>query len=106
MKTIRPKIALRGFNLGGSGAGHVLGGLESAVMETLWANSAQTVNDVEERLKNKRGIAHTTVLTTLDRLHRKGYLLREKHAKAFIYSPRYSREELVKTQAPWIRLKH
>ena len=93
MKTIRPKIALRGFNLGGSGAGHVLGGLDSAVMETLWANSAQTVNDVEERLKNKRGIAHTTVLTTLDRLHRKGYLLREKHAKAFIYSPRYSREE-------------
>ena len=47
----------------------------------------------QERLKNKRGIAHTTVLTTLDRLHRKGYLLREKHAKAFIYSPRYSREE-------------
>jgi predicted transcriptional regulator len=33
------------------------------------------------------------VLTTLDRLHRKGYLLREKHGKAFVYAPHYSREE-------------
>lgn len=88
-----PKIALRGFKLGSRGAGHVLGELESAVMETLWAESGQTVNGVEERLRNKRDIAHTTVLTTLDRMYRKGYLTREKQAKAFVYTPRYTQEE-------------
>lgn len=93
MQGDRPRIALRGFKPGALGAGHVLGDLESAVMETLWINSQQTVNEVEERLRNKREIAHTTVLTTLDRMYRKGYLTREKEAKAFVYSPRYTREE-------------
>lgn len=62
-------------------------------MESLWTRPQQTVIEVEERLREKRDIAHTTVLTTLDRMYRKGYLTREKHAKAFVYSPRYTRNE-------------
>lgn len=62
-------------------------------MELFWRASPQTVNEIEEKLRKRREIAHTTVLTTLDRLHRKGYLLREKQGKAFVYSPRYSRDE-------------
>jgi predicted transcriptional regulator len=93
MQRIHPRIALRGFKPGARGTAHVLGELESAVMETLWVESQQTVNEVEERLRNKREIAHTTVLTTLDRMHRKGYLTREKQAKAFVYAPRYTRDE-------------
>lgn len=94
-----PKIALRGFKPGARGAGHVLGELESVVMETLWSEAGQTVNEVEERLRDKRDIAHTTVLTTLDRMHRKGYLTREKQAKAFVYSPRYTRNEFERMMA-------
>lgn len=93
------KIALRGFKPGARGTGHVLGELESAVMEILWAHSGQTVNEVEEQLRTKRDIAHTTVLTTLDRMYRKGYLLREKQAKAYVYSPRYTREQFGRTMA-------
>lgn len=93
MQRDHPKIALRGFKPGSRGAGHVLGELESAVMEVLWDEPEQTVNGVETRLRHKREIAHTTVLTTLDRMHRKGYLTREKEAKAFVYTPRYTREE-------------
>ena len=93
MQRINTKIALRGFRPGARGAGHVLGELESAVMEILWSKSEQTVIDVEERLRQKRDIAHTTVLTTLDRMYRKGYLTREKQAKAFVYSPQYTRNE-------------
>jgi predicted transcriptional regulator len=89
----RPKITLRGFRPGARGAGHVLGELEAAVMEVLWREPGQTVNEVEERLRHKREIAHTTVLTTLDRMYHKGYLLREKQGKAFVYTPRYTREE-------------
>lgn len=99
MQRIAPKIALRGFKPGARGAGQVLGELESAVMEVLWTEPEQTVNGVEERLRSDREIAHTTVLTTLDRLYQKGYLTREKEAKAFVYSPRYSREEFERTMA-------
>ncbi|HEX9004004.1 MAG TPA: BlaI/MecI/CopY family transcriptional regulator [Blastocatellia bacterium] len=90
---IRPKITLRGFKPGARGAGRVLGELETAVMELLWRESELTVCQVEERLQQRRQIAHTTVLTTLDRMHRKGYLTREKQGKAFVYAPRYTREE-------------
>jgi predicted transcriptional regulator len=92
---IRPKITLRGFKPNARGAGHVLGELETAVMELLWREAGLTVNQVEERLQ-RRQIAHTTVLTTLDRMHRKGYLTREKSGKAFVYAPRYTREEFEK----------
>src|SRR5215210_7080522 len=90
---IHPKITLRGFKPGARGAGHVLGELQTAVMELLWREPGLTVNEVEERLQRRREIAHTTVLTTLDRMHRKGYLTRAKEGKAFVYAPRYTREE-------------
>ena len=99
MHRINPKIALRGFRPGARGVNHVLGDLESAVMEILWSKPGQTVIEVEERLRQKREIAHTTVLTTLDRMYRKGYLNREKQAKAFVYSPRYTQREFERTMA-------
>jgi predicted transcriptional regulator len=89
-----PRITLRGFRPGARGAGLVLGELQTEVME-----AGLTVNEVEERLRRKREIAHTTVLTTLDRMHASGYLLREKQGKAFVYSPRYTREEFERGMA-------
>ncbi len=87
------RIVGSGFKPDARGAGHVLGELQTAVMEILWGEPGLTVNEVEEKLQHHREIAHTTVLTTLDRMHRKGYLRREKCGKAFVYEPRYSREE-------------
>lgn len=91
--TKKLKVALRGFRPAGQGIQQVLGELEAEVMKVLWEHPHQTVVEVEERLRRQREIAHTTVLTTLDRMYRKGYLTREKRGKAFIYTPRYAREE-------------
>ena len=99
MQRIRPKIALRGFKPGANGASHVLGELESAVMQILWTESGLSVSAVEDQLRKQRNIAHTTVLTTLDRMHRKGYLVRQKQGKAFVYSARYSQEEFERGMA-------
>jgi predicted transcriptional regulator len=38
--------------------------------------------------------AYTTLMTTLDRLHRKGFLERDKAGRAFLYRAPWSREEL------------
>jgi Penicillinase repressor len=81
---IRTKITLRGFRPNARGAGHVLGELETAVMELLWREAELTVNQVEERLRQRSQIAHTTVLTTLDRMRRKGRLTLRKKARRFL----------------------
>jgi predicted transcriptional regulator len=60
-------------------------------MEILWARGESNVREVAGRLA--RPLAYTTVMTTLDRLFKKGLLQRHKTDRAFFYSPRLSRQE-------------
>ena len=68
-----------------------LGPLEVTVMEILWARGESNVRDVVDRLG--RPLAYTTVMTTLDRLFKKGLLNRRKADRAFFYSPSLNHEE-------------
>jgi len=93
------KIAMRGFRPADRGIKQVLGKLEAEVMQILWQQPGQAVSEVEAQLRRQREVARTTVLTTLDRMHNKGYLTREKQGKAFVYSPRYSRVDFEREMA-------
>jgi predicted transcriptional regulator len=68
-----------------------LGPLEAEVMEIVWAGGELNVRDVVQKLG--RSLAYTTVMTTLDRLYKKGLLARRKCERAFVYSPRLTRQE-------------
>ena len=61
-------------------------------MEALWRRGEP--GSVRDLVAEFDGTAYTTLMTTLDRLHRKGVLDREKAGRAFLYRVRYSREEL------------
>jgi len=74
-----------------------LGYLEKAVMEILWSGGNACVRDVAEKLE--RPLAYTTVMTTLDRLYKKGLLDRRKFERAFRYSPRLSRNQWERERA-------
>jgi predicted transcriptional regulator len=70
------------------------GDLESAVMDRVWARAGTvTVRDIFSDLAQGRQIAYTTVLSTMDNLHTKGWLARERHGKAFTYWSPLTREE-------------
>jgi len=69
-----------------------LGTLERQVIDIVWTGGEVTVREVHARLDGK--VAYTTVMTTLDRLYRKGLLERTKRTRAFVYSAAASREEL------------
>jgi predicted transcriptional regulator len=69
----------------------MLGPLEITVMETLWRRGECNVRDVVDSLE--RPLAYTTVMTTLDRLYKKGELKRRKENRAFYYEPVLSRTE-------------
>ncbi len=74
-----------------------LGHLETTVMDILWKRGESSVHDVVPLLD--RPLAYTTVMTTLDRLFKKGLLARRKSDRAFFYSPRLSREEWERKRA-------
>ncbi|AFM16658.1 putative transcriptional regulator [Mycolicibacterium chubuense NBB4] len=70
------------------------GELESVVMQILWAREQpSTVRSVHDELVKHRRIAYTTVMSTMDNLFRKGWLVREKVGLAYHYRPTMSREE-------------
>lgn len=69
------------------------GPLEIRVLEALWARQAPScVRDLQPRFP---GVAYTTLMTTLDRLFRKGTLSRVKNGRAFYYVPRASQQGLI-----------
>jgi predicted transcriptional regulator len=69
------------------------GPLEIRVLESLWGRDTPAcVRDLQPQFP---GVAYTTLMTTLDRLFRKGTLLRTKSGRAFFYRPKLSQQELV-----------
>src|SRR5580700_3756756 len=74
-----------------------LGSLEFELMEILWSHGETSVRDVIPKLS--RPLAYTTVMTTLDRLFKKGLLDRHKSDRAFVYSPSFSRQEWERRRA-------
>jgi len=74
-----------------------LGHLELQLMEILWSRGECNVREVTAQLD--RQLAYTTVMTTLDRLFKKGLLERRKSDRAFIYSARMSRLEWARGRA-------
>ncbi|MEY4636711.1 MAG: hypothetical protein RJA55_2509 [Acidobacteriota bacterium] len=68
------------------------GPLESRVLDALWSRgTAACVRDLQPAFS---GVAYTTLMTTLDRLFRKGVLRRDKIGRAFFYQPQVTRDEL------------
>ena len=70
------------------------GDLEAVIMARVWEHAEPvTVRELHDEMSAERVIAYTTVMSTMDNLHRKGWLNRVKEGKAYRYSPSASREE-------------
>jgi predicted transcriptional regulator len=70
----------------------VFGPLELRILDALWRERRPvTVRDLQPGFP---GVAYTTLMTTLDRLYRKGVLERTKVCRAYAYAPRFPRKEL------------
>ncbi len=69
--------------------------LELECMRVLWMQAPASVRQVQAGLAGQGlALAYTTVLTLLDRLARKQAVTRVKQGRAFLYSPRISRERM------------
>jgi predicted transcriptional regulator len=68
------------------------GPLEREVMEVVWRGGEFAVRDVQTALV--RDVAYTTVMTTLDRLYKKGFVSRRSEGRAFVYTAAATRAEV------------
>jgi predicted transcriptional regulator len=75
-----------------SGLASHFGALELRVLDAVWRRSGEVA--VRDLQADFPGSAYTTLMTTMDRLHRKGVLERRKLGRAFSYRAVSSREQL------------
>jgi predicted transcriptional regulator len=70
---------------------------ELDVLRVLWEQGPGTVRDINGLLRRRgRRWAYTTVLTLLQRLQNKGYVLSDKTELAHVFRAAISREELIR----------
>lgn len=62
------------------------------MLQELWSHGSATVREL--LADGKIHQAYTTVMTTMDRLYKKGLLDRVAEGRAFRYTPRHTAEEL------------
>src|SRR5271169_2956271 len=87
----------KAFSIFGSGSRPQLGPFEQQLLQDLWSRGSATVRELvaDGRIHQ----AYTTVMTTVDRLYKKGLLDRVVEGRAFRYTPRHSPEELQRVTA-------
>lgn len=82
--------------------------LSDAVMDSLGELERKTLNEVRRQGESNvarvcsaldGSYAYTTVMTTLDRLYKKGLLRRRKESRAYFYAAKYSVEEMERSMA-------
>ncbi len=82
----------RTFSLFGSKSTPQLGPFEQQLLREVWSRGNTTVRELIEHTNLHQ--AYTTVMTTMDRLYKKGLLDRVAEGRAFRYTPRLTSEEL------------
>lgn len=71
-----------------------LSDLQLAVMRVLWARGRATVAEVHEALADERGLAPTTIATTLARLEKRGVVEHETEGRQYVYRALYEETEV------------
>jgi predicted transcriptional regulator len=87
----------KAFSIFGSSSRPQLGPFEQKVLQELWSHGSATVRELLADGTIRQ--AYTTVMTTMDRLYKKGLLDRVAEGRAFRYTPRHSAEELQRVNA-------
>src|SRR5689334_21559027 len=68
---------------------------ELAIMKVVWTLESATVRDVYERLRARRDLAYTTVMTMMRILEQKGYLKKTLVERAHVYRAAKPRQQVL-----------
>lgn len=70
--------------------------LELEILKILWEESPLRVREVRARLAAETDwpLAHSSVITMLNIMHRKGFLRRKRDGNAFLFSPKVEKNSV------------
>ena len=68
---------------------------ELEIMKVVWERKTATVRDVYEALRERKGVAYTTVMTMMNILETKGHLVKRPEGRAYVYEPSQARTEVI-----------
>lgn len=89
MKKTSSKFSTEGY-------GRILGHLEQDILDLLWSSGEASGKEIFTAIRRTREIALTTVLTVLERLWKKGLVIKEKGESVFLFRPAFTRDEFTK----------
>ena len=72
-----------------------LGELELGLLQLLWQHPDSSAKQLQRYLPLELSAGLSSVQSTLERLHKKGLVVRVKQRHAYRYSPSYSRSQLM-----------
>lgn len=68
---------------------------ELEIMKVVWERKTATVREVYEVLRERRGVAYTTVMTMMNILEGKGHLVKRPEGRAFVYEPSRAQTQVI-----------
>jgi BlaI family penicillinase repressor len=69
------------------------GKLQRAIIDVVWELGEASVRDVWKRLRRKKEMVYTTILTSMQRLEKDGWLTHRVEGNKNIYMPTKTREQ-------------
>ena len=72
-----------------------LGDLELAVLNAVWERPGSSVREIAAIMAEERGLARTTILTVMQRLHAKGFLKRKKVGAVYRFTATSEQRQVV-----------
>ena len=74
-----------------------LTGQELEIMKVVWKLESATVRQVYETMLKRRQIAYTTVMTMMNILEQKGYLVKDQADRAYVYRPLQPQSQVIRS---------
>ena len=68
---------------------------ELEIMKVVWELKTATVRDVYEALRERKGVAYTTVMTMMNILESKGHLVKRPEGRAYVYEPSQAQTQVI-----------
>ncbi|PYI51863.1 BlaI/MecI/CopY family transcriptional regulator [Paenibacillus flagellatus] len=83
------------FKINEKGLNRFFGPLEAKVMDIVWSASESSIRDVQTKLGSDKSVSFNTVMTVMNRLADKGFLVKRPEGRTTLYRPVQTKEQFL-----------
>lgn len=72
----------------------ILGKLEIEIMHVVWQLEEASARQVLKEINKKKDLAYTTIITTMQKMEKKGLLVHREEERSYVYKPLIDKKEV------------